>query len=387
MAIQSPTSSNGAIPNGAKKHILRVGMIGCGEIAQVAHIPTLNFLSEYFQITYLCDVSQQALDHCATKVTRTTPKLTLKAEELCSSPNVDAVIVSNATAFHAMHAILALKNDKHVFVEKPLALNYRDIEALKTAEAASQGSIFVGYMRRYAPAFLDALAEVGDAPIQYVRVRDIIGPNAHFVNQSGTYPQKFSDFHPEDSEQLKALDQNIAEEALLKDFGVPLNPDSQRMLAVLGGLGSHDLSAMREAIGMPRSVLGASLQWPLWTALFQYDNFSVVYESGINEVPAFDAHIEIYTAEKIVRVNYDTPYIKGLPTTMSVRELATGPRGEPCYQERMVRTTYEDSYTIEFKEWFDVVRSGRTPKTTVDDAKADLDIFKMLMQAAYPKTS
>ena len=79
------------------------------------------------------------------------------------------------------------------------------------------------------------------------------------------------------------------------------------MLALLGGLGSHDLSAMREAIGMPKSVLGARLQWPIWSALLDYDTFSVSYESGINGVPTFDAHIEIYTENKVVRVNYDTP--------------------------------------------------------------------------------
>ena len=36
------------------------------------------------------------------------------------------------------------------------------------------------------------------------------------------------------------------------------------MLMVLGGLGSHDLSAMRETLGKPVSILGASLGFPFW---------------------------------------------------------------------------------------------------------------------------
>lgn len=36
--------------------IFNVGLIGCGEIAQVVHIPTLNFFLESFKITYLCNV-------------------------------------------------------------------------------------------------------------------------------------------------------------------------------------------------------------------------------------------------------------------------------------------------------------------------------------------
>lgn len=353
---------------------------------QVAHIATLGFLSDYFLVTYLCDVSQQALDHCARKVAGHTPKLSTNAEELCASPEVDAVLVCNATAFHPTHAILALRNNKHVLVEKPLALCYRDMEALEAAEKQSEASLFVGYMRRYAPAFLQAITEIGDrSQIQYARVRDIIGPNSFFVNQSGTFPKKFSDFRKEDLEELAAKDRDIAEEALLRDFGVPVNDETQKMLAILGGLGSHDLSAMREVLGMPRCVKGASLQWPIWSALFQYDGFPVIYESGINSVPIFDAHIEIYTADKIVRVNYDTPYVKGLPITITIREKTEGPSGETQYQERCVRVTYEDPYTIEFKEWYNCIVSGKKPKTTIADVREDLDIFKMLMQSAFGK--
>jgi hypothetical protein len=95
---------------------------------------------------------------------------------------------------------------------------------------------------------------------------------------------------------------------------------------------------MRELLGMPTSVLGASLQAgsPIWSVLFQYPSFPVTYESGINNVPIFDAHIEIYSQEKIVRVNYDTPYVKGLPVTMTIREsIDNGEREGDGYQERL----------------------------------------------------
>ena len=365
---------------------IKVGIIGCGEIAQVSHIAALNNLSDLYQITYLCEVSRQTLAHCARKVNGPAPKTTTNAQELCASSEVDAVLVCSTTALHAAQAELALRHDKHVFVEKPLALCYRDIDALAAAEARSKGKLFVGYMRRYAAGFLDAVSEVGDSKIQYARVRDIIGPNAHFVGQSGTFPKRIDDIDKADSDQLAALEKEINDTALLEEFGVPSTDHTQRMLGLLGGLGSHDLSAMREAIGMPRSVASASLLWPIWTATFEYDGFVVVYESGINDVPTFDAHIELYTNSKIVRVNVDTPFIKGLPTTMTVREKATGPRGEPCYQERHVRTTYEDPYTLEFKEWHACMVHNKPAKTSIADARQDVDIWKMLMQSAFSTT-
>lgn len=379
MAVSSRTNGRHHGPS----KVIRVGLIGCGEIAQVVHIPTLSFMADLYRITYLCDISQDSLEHCANKIAGSRPKTTTNAEELCSSSDVDAVIVCNATAFHHTHAILALNHNKYVFVEKPLAMSYRDLDALQAAENESEGTLFVGYMRRYAPAFLQAIDAVGDQrKITYVRVRDIVGPNAHFVGQSGTFPKKFSDFTDEDSKTLRDQDDDINQQALLKEFGIPDNKESRFMLFILGALGSHDLSAMREAVGMPQSVIGADLRLPIWTAMLKYDNFTVVYESGINSVPLFDAHIEMYSDDKIVRVNYDTPYVKGLPTTITIKEKV---EGTETYQERTLRPTYEDSYTIEFKEWHKCITQRAEAKTSIADARQDLDIFKMLMQAYFRK--
>lgn len=141
--------------------ILRVGIIGCGEIAQVAHISNLNSLSHLFRTTYLCDISKQSLAHCASKVQGGSPTTTTNPTELCSSPDVDIVLVANADAYHVDHGILALKNDKYCLIEKPAALCFRDIDRLIEAEKGSQGKVFVGTMRRFATAFLDAVELVG----------------------------------------------------------------------------------------------------------------------------------------------------------------------------------------------------------------------------------
>jgi predicted dehydrogenase len=156
----------------APNKILRVGLIGCGEITQVAHIPTLGFLSDYYQITYLCDVSDETLEHCKKKVIGGIPKTTRDAAKLCASPDVDIVCILNSNEYHAPHAILGLQNNKYVFVEKPMALSQRDADAIIEAEKKSNGKVFVGYMRRYAPAFLDAVKEIGGLDkITYARVR------------------------------------------------------------------------------------------------------------------------------------------------------------------------------------------------------------------------
>jgi predicted dehydrogenase len=138
-------------------------------------------MSDLFQVTYLCDASNDALAHCASKIAAEAPETTRSPEELCSSPHVDVVLIANSDAHHAAHAILALEHDKVVFVEKPMALNKRDADAIVRAESKSAGRLMVGYMRRYAPAFEDAIRELGGMEkITYARVRGMSMLSHHF---------------------------------------------------------------------------------------------------------------------------------------------------------------------------------------------------------------
>lgn len=149
-------------------------------------------------------------------------------------------------------------------------------------------------------------------------------------------------------------------------------------------LNTHDLSAMREIIGMPKRVLGACLGFPgIYSALLQYDEFAVNFESGINGVPTFDANIEVYGQDKIVRIQYDTPYVKGLPVTMTIREKVPSLTRDDAsgFQERVVRRTYEDPFTLEMLEFYECVVNGKPIKSSVEDARGELELWKMIMQA------
>lgn len=140
----------------------------------MVHIPTLSHLSDYFRITYLCDVSPSALEYCKSKIAAGNgPVLTTKnATELCAAEQTDIVMVATADEYHAAHAILGLEHGKYVFLEKPCALTKQDTEAIAEAERASKGSVMVGYMRRYAAPFNDAINEIGGLDkILYARVR------------------------------------------------------------------------------------------------------------------------------------------------------------------------------------------------------------------------
>ena len=140
----------------ARSRVMKTGIIGCGDITQVAHIPIHNFLSDLFTITYLRDVSVDSLKHNAQKVINHILKTTQDPTELYALSDVELVFIANwrSDEYHAVHVIDGQKYDKHVFIEKPMALCLRDADAIIEAETRSKGKVMVGFMRLYAAAFL-----------------------------------------------------------------------------------------------------------------------------------------------------------------------------------------------------------------------------------------
>jgi hypothetical protein len=70
---------------------------------------------------------------------------------------------------------------------------------------------------------------------------------------------------------------------------------------------------------------------------------------------------------------------------MTVRErIDNGEKEGDGYQERVVRKTYEDPYTLEFLEFYRTVVGGLEPKTGAKDARQEVDLWKMILRAGVP---
>ena len=65
------------------------------------------------------------------------------------------VLVANPNAFHAEVTLDAIAAGKHVLVEKPMCVTRREADQIVAAQKKSNVVVQVGYMRRYAPAFLE----------------------------------------------------------------------------------------------------------------------------------------------------------------------------------------------------------------------------------------
>jgi predicted dehydrogenase len=350
---------------------VNVGVIGLGEVAQVIHLPILQSLAARFQIGAVCDVSPglvQVIGDRYGVAARYDDPFTL-----IQQPDLDAVFVLNSDEYHAECVIAAARAGKHVLVEKPMCLTLAEAEAIVRARDDAGVQVMVAYMRRFAPAFLLAVDEVRQlGKINYARIRDIIGRNALIVEQSSVV-HRFADV-PQNMIRDKA--ERAAQ--LVRDAIGEAPPDVVSAYRFLLGLNSHDLSAMRELLGFPRQVVAAR-QWnegKFLTATFAYDGYCAVLESGVDEQRRFDAHIEVYGVARSIRVQYDSPYIRHLPTTLVIHETV----GD-AYEERVLRPTYKDPYTHELERFYEVAQEGVAPKTTPEDFTQDLRLTRLVVDA------
>lgn len=77
-------------------------------------------------------------------------------KDAVEDPDVNLLVVGTRHDSHAELATHALMHDKHVFVEKPLALNDAEVDQVLAAASASRGQLMVGFNRRFAPLAVTA---------------------------------------------------------------------------------------------------------------------------------------------------------------------------------------------------------------------------------------
>ena len=360
--------------------VLGVGLIGAGEVAQVIHLPTLQLMKHLYTVKAICDVSQKTVDFC--KYRYNIPLATTNPDHVINHPGIDVIFNLTSDEFHETIAVAALKAGKHIMQEKPISLSVESAMRIVEAEreAKNGARVFVGYMRRYAPSFVNAFKrEVASIDrVLYARSRGIVGPNAYFVNRSGTFPFKNPDDIPSGASAKRGT---LLGELLREAFdGDTAYEEDLKFCRHLGSLGSHDLSLMREVLGFPQSVAGVSVNHPFYSAILNYQTsqgaFSVTYESGIDDVARFDSHLTVYGKDKTVSIQYDTPYVKGLAIKVKVDEV--NEYGEVISKE--ILSSYEDAYTAELKEMHACFTEGREIKTSAEDALQDLRLFAMLLE-------
>ena len=153
-----------------------IGIIGAGNFTSAMIVPALNKLGA--KMKYI--VSSRGLSGTTLAKKYGIANSTTDMNLVFEDKEVDAVVITTQHHQHCEHVVKSIKAQKHVFVEKPLALTYQELSQIEEAYHNANISLTVGFNRRFSPLIQKAKSALGNAN-QAINV--IANMNAGFIPQ------------------------------------------------------------------------------------------------------------------------------------------------------------------------------------------------------------
>ncbi len=352
---------------------LRVGVIGCGLIAQVMHLPYLRELDDRFEIAALCDVSPATLDAVARRfaVTRCHARWQdLIADEL------DVILVLSSGS-HAAPAIAAARAGCHVFVEKPMCYTVREADAMIAAAAQAGVVLMVGNVLRFDPAYARVQPLVSALPsLRLAQITTLEAPLLPYVAHLGL--QRFADVPEAARAAMKSELAILEREALGAD-----TPEAIRRLYadVLLDTLVHEVNAIRGLLGEPESVASAEA-WMgtegLTTVLrFPGDVRCVLTWVNLPVLRHYSMEFAFYGAADRLVLRYPSPFLAHEPTALTIEGVQDG---LPFVTS--VTVSYEEAFKRELLHFDDCIVNGKIPITSGEEGRQDLIVLQAIAHAA-----
>ncbi len=142
--------------------IIRVGIIGCGGIANGKHMPALKSVPDCEMVAF-CDIIPERAEKAAKEFGAEGAKAYTDYKELLADESIDVVHVCTPNRSHSFITVDALESGKHVMCEKPMAINSAEAKKMLDAAKRTGKKLSIGYQNRFRPdsQYLKAEAEAG----------------------------------------------------------------------------------------------------------------------------------------------------------------------------------------------------------------------------------
>ena len=357
---------------------LRVGVVGCGTVAQIMWLPNLRQLDDQFELKAICDLSPgltESLGEYYNVSRRFQDYRDLVREDL------DAVVVLTPGS-HAAPAIAALEAGKHVIVEKPMCFTLREADAMIAASKRSGRRLMVAYMKRYDPGY-----RYGREAVQSMRGLRYIQINVLHPSEGQYFAhhriKRFSDV-PETT--LAALGRE-ADQLAVEAIGNV----SQRLrflyLDVFLGSMIHDVNALRGILGCPEKSMFTTL-WPddvkyptITTVLAYKDGPRAVFTwSYLSELRDYFEELAFLGEESRVRIQFPSPFLRHFPTPVEVQGMTDG-----VEWRKRVSVSYAEAFKEELLHFHECIHNDREPLTDGRDGREDIAFLQKIVAAGRPE--
>jgi myo-inositol 2-dehydrogenase/D-chiro-inositol 1-dehydrogenase len=310
---------------------IRVGVIGTGRIGKL-HIEHLAQDIPEADLVALCSLDRPSMDSFAKQfnVAQTTEDYT----ELLADPEIDAVLVTSATNTHVEISQAAAKAGKHIFCEKPIALDLKQIDDTLAIVEKAGVKFQVGFHRRFDTSFMrvrEAVAsgEIGDPHIIRITSRDPAPPPIEYIKVSGGI---FLDMTIHDFDMVRYLTGDEVVEIYAKG-GVRVDPE-------IGAAGDIDTAVI--------------------TLQFQNGVIATI-DNSREAIYGYDQRVEVFGSKGMVTVANpltDTVTFSGSQATRAAL---------PPY---FFLERYKAAYLSELQAFFACIQEGTPPPVTGEDGRA-----------------
>lgn len=142
---------------------VRIGIVGCGGIANGKHLPTLSKMNDV-ELVAFCDIIEEKAIKAKAKYGSEESVVYTDYKEMLKDKTIDAVHVLTPNRSHSFITIDALNADKHVLCEKPMAKTYAEAKEMVETAKRTGKILTIGYQYRCGPEslYLKETCDAGD---------------------------------------------------------------------------------------------------------------------------------------------------------------------------------------------------------------------------------
>lgn len=363
---------------------LRVGVIGTGGIAQMMHLPTLAERPDLFDVVALADLDAEV--GAAMGKRYGVKHVETDAAKVIARDDVDAVLLL-ASGSQRATVERALAANKHVFIEKPLAIGRSDAEAIAAlAKTKPELVVMVGYHKRYDPTVRTAkrfIDRIGD--LRYVEVTVLHPDDGAYRAHHALVPGPSNAPKQTEAEDLAKVSQWVTNGPLAANLadiaGADASP-ARRVLALVTATSLiHDVNLVRGLIGEPERVVSSTL-WRGGMAQSSVTRFAkgvrvAMSWIGVPGLKHYEERLRFVGPESRVTLTFPSPYLRHLPTDLEVERA----EGEGLAIERHT-VSYEEAFRVELHTFREDVLARRQPETSINDALGDARWIEQIVRNA-----
>tara|TARA_Y100000588_G_scaffold392078_1_gene502728 strand:+ start:6776 stop:7858 length:1083 start_codon:yes stop_codon:yes gene_type:complete len=342
---------------------VKIGVLGCGAVTQVQHLPNLLELDEAYEVSVVCDLSPDQARYVAERFR--IPTHVSQVEDLLAS-DIDAVLLCH-TDPKSDETIAAFNAGKHVLVEKPVCASLQEADAMIEAMNRSGKVGQAAYMKAYDPAFALAQKEVEGMDFSFIQINHLHpSNNLHLSHFNVQYAGSLRD-------DIRKKRRQAYREKLEQAFG-NLTDRAESECAIAYGL-IHDLYSLRNMVGVPSAILSTEI----WkggrsiTTVMEYPNGArcILSRVDLEKLWDFRETLEIYSDDKRVLLTYPTGFSRHVLSTLTIQgidENGVSYRKEPAIP-------WESAFTAELRHFHACITEAVPCRTPLTEARHDVQLI------------